>query len=533
MSTDISGDIPPSDASTVKLKLCSTRWVIVLLWAVVMLGLGYQRGISLASDTPGPGYDYNEGHNSVRNLLVYKQSLHDVHRVLNSPELRVFDGGVIAGVERFWSENVEWGKRLVTLHPKQNHPVYLAIIFGIPALYEKVSGSYYYNIFQVVALFAIFALAALSFASIERVKFLACSGALAIAIFLSANQPGTALHVNLTWGQSNLTVMLLSAIFVLAYIRGHFFFGGAVLCIAASDKMLPLLLLVAVPPQNLWPVIKGMIVSIAAATFVLFSHAGIVVLLDVIRYPVVIWTGPYNMLTPKGIGWLTAQTDHSLTNGMRSLSLLLQATPGLILLGLIASLIIFFRGITKVKTQKGYALVTAYSLGAILGIVDDNWRSFAFLLLFALWLCDVFYRIKEVKDGRRKFIVKIIVSVGFLYPLVFKVFYEHHLIFSVIAVSMFLLLLVSRPRWSVATYVCFALAAASCCLLNSPWMLLNGLKPASLGGPQSGVLLMSSLRYTFLGLFLFAAAFHLWLRTGHFRNLCEDTGANKTDGESS
>jgi hypothetical protein len=486
---------------------------LVLLLGVVLYA-AFQSYL-LASTVRSPGFDYEQGCKSVRNTLVYKQSHHDVNRVLPSPEFRPADGGLFVALGRFYDDNAAWLRQLAHLHPHQSHPVFMALMFGTQALFDPSLTFFYYNIAQIWFLLGVVAILLVICNSTSNKRLPTLAAATILTLVICMNHRGSALQVNLAWGQTNLTVMFLSCISIFYYTKGYARLTGVFLVLAASDKLLPLLLFLAISPKHYWRVLQGMVFGISGATFLLFSHAGIVVLLDVLRFPFILWNGPYNMLTSKPMGWLAVPIDHSLINGFRLLSLQIQASG---ISGLIAFVFVPVLAVLRIRRSQSVSagmIISTIAVFVMISIVCAKVSPEGFWLLTLIWSVDLLYRLSFISNPTLRCLSQISAIVVFAYPLALKLFYEHHLIFPVVGIALFLLVLVSIGYWNIATATALVLGALALIMLNLPWFMFCEWRIYQ----NIGVIAGASTRFSLIGFLLAGLGFHIWTRGNAFSSL--------------
>ena len=476
---------------------------------------------------PVPGFDYHLSHASCSNIFLYRQSQFDVPRRLDPPELRPSDGGWGVALKRYFDENIAWLQQATKLHPSQAHPILLSAYFAPTLLTDKETGSYVYNCFQ--AIFLALSLWVTAMAAGWRPRKSSRTTAFVLVVILSLIFPttGTALHVNLKWGQTNLPVLMVMACALLAIANGKYRLAGGFIALAAGDKVFPILLFAAIPLAH-WPrAMAGAGLTLCSLLAMMASHAGLVVILDTVRWPVFGWYSNYNVLTPGSSWWKYPPTNHGALHGIESVAASLSVAPYFyLIMGLCVGLCVIFsflnasvvQSVVMKRSQFGEPGSRSRLLYRVcltlltFAMAMPSYREMMLGLLVLVMVCNITWRALWIRSTRRRSLAIAAVIMTFIFPVMFKLVYDHHLVFLMAGAWIFLVLLLTSRETDASRYAVILGMLASIVLFNAPQHVLPFF-------PHTFSSLLPS--SPFLGFLVAITSISLWVHSDHFRRFSE------------
>jgi hypothetical protein len=160
-------------------------------------------------------------------------------------------------------------------------------------------------------------------------------------------------------------------------------------------------------------------------------------------------------------------------------------------------------------TQRWIFFTTAL---ALLTIISHTFRVSGMAILYIAWLVHL-YRLAGRGSSENAFLARISIILVMAYPFVFKLFYEHHLMFSISGCLLMLFLQVGSLRAArLLNWFSLLLLAAAMVLLNCPKLMIREtwVLDSSAGLPDT--ILLATVKFTTIGVVVFGLAAHLWLK---------------------
>ncbi len=355
------------------------------LWCgglLILGGLLFSSLIVLAKKDPG--WDFWDNYTCSQNLFFRHDSYHDALR-----ELQQWDDSAIENTR--WIDAVR--QRITFLKKRgittiQSHPATGAFYYLPFLFFELKPASTIYNLAQVFAFplaLIIVASSHLRIFSKNNLSPLFPTGIFYVLCLLPVLN--FSLNANLAWENSNIFILVFISLFIYSFRTEQYGCAGFFLGLAVADKILPIMLLLAVSRKSLVRTLTGFALAMAWAFLFIYGLAGKVFFWSLVEFPLMIWESSYNILTSKSPQLEASTDDFSLSHYVNHINVLFHSL-----------------GFKTVNTSLIYGLYSCIIVG-------------------------LFWLTRRLKDPQAAFLLKTYGLMALVFPAGFKMYTDCHLIY--------------------------------------------------------------------------------------------------------